>query len=416
MEAPVWLQWIAVTVTGAEPSTELILEDGVGGKKLLDFDGASKGTKKIDFLPGEGLRLSGNTLLNMTNEGAVGATVTASGEYVVRPDIRLARITEVLDEARGEPLTESVPTTEIMWGHSVRLNKHGRRGPEVSETTAPGTVRITMHGGSFVFGIGVPEGATIGRLLQEKLKASSEGTEREYEVVNLGDAGAGITTVLRIFVREGIRLKPDIAIAISAYNNYRLFSSKDERSVLWHLSKGLYSTSLFYATLREKLALIIYKDNNVGIYNQEVAIPRENVPSALNYYKAALEQLAILSQDNGIRLVFGLQPVFIPAGYEDLQELANEGQMSVIENALERGAPLTYYEAIYYMHSLQIRAMIEVAEKYAVPVFDLTKSMPVDKYKYYIDQIHPNAQGTRIIADALYAHLRSGSFSAISPK
>lgn len=79
----IYLKWISVAVTTSASSTDLILEDGVGGSVLLKFDGAAEGTQKEHF-SGDGLRLTANTLLNLTNQGATGAVATASGEVVVR--------------------------------------------------------------------------------------------------------------------------------------------------------------------------------------------------------------------------------------------------------------------------------------------------------------------------------------------
>ncbi len=330
------------------------------------------------------------------------------------PQQRLRRpgIDEVVNDALADPLRETAPTTEIIWGHPVELNKYGHRGSEVTEAKLPNTLRITMHGGSFVFGVGVADEYAFDRLLEEKLNAPHTGPAPAYEVVNLGQGGADITTVLRIFAREGIRLEPDISIIISAYNNYKLFLSTDERSFIWHVSKGLYSTSLFYATLREKLALLRFKDNNILLYDYDVRITSEKVQAALQYYRAALEKIIDLSAQNGIQVVFGLQPISLPAGLEELQELANDQRMAALEDQVARGRALTYYEAMYYMQSLQIEAMIEVAAKHGVPVVDCGRLLPEDKYNYFIDQVHPNESGTPFVAQAIYDFFESSALQA----
>lgn len=157
------------------------------------------------------------------------------------------------------------------------------------------------------------------------------------------------------------------------------------------------------------MASLIYKDVNVSLKSYRVRLPATNVPRAVTYYKEALERLIHLAQAHDIRLIMGLQPLFTPAGFDELQRLMNELQMSIMQKAINNGQSLRYYEARYYIHSLLLKAIVEVAEKYGISVVDCGQFLPVDKHDYYIDQVHLNAQGTPFVAQALFQYLSSST-------
>ncbi len=54
----------------------------------------------------------------------------------------------------------------------IRINSHGLRGPEVAYDKPDGVRRVLLLGDSFVEGYTVEEPATVGRLLQDALRAT----------------------------------------------------------------------------------------------------------------------------------------------------------------------------------------------------------------------------------------------------
>jgi hypothetical protein len=72
-----------INVTTAA-STQYIIEDGVGGNVLFVADGSAVGSHPITVDDPDGVPLTENTLLNITNVGATGGVATFSGVIEVR--------------------------------------------------------------------------------------------------------------------------------------------------------------------------------------------------------------------------------------------------------------------------------------------------------------------------------------------
>ena len=91
-----------------------------------------------------------------------------------------------------------------------RTNSRGVRGPEYSDTPAPGTVRIVVAGDSFTMGHRVQESETYVARLEAAL--SHAGGSPRYEVVNLGLSGLNARQVLLRLRPIGLAYHPHLVI------------------------------------------------------------------------------------------------------------------------------------------------------------------------------------------------------------
>jgi lysophospholipase L1-like esterase len=106
-------------------------------------------------------------------------------------------------------------TREITPVH-VHVNASGFRGPEFSETKAPGAVRILVLGDSLTWGWGVGDGEPYPAVLRTLLARDASGPPPE--VINAGTPGYGTDQELLLLERWGKRLAPDVVVLL-AYQN-----------------------------------------------------------------------------------------------------------------------------------------------------------------------------------------------------
>ncbi len=315
-----------------------------------------------------------------------------------------AEIEHMADEAFTKrmikhDIKERSPLTITQWGYPVRMNNVGFRGPDILINKPTDTVRIITMGGSFVNCVGVDDEYTWEVLLQKDLDHKAIG---KYEVINGGEGAANVNHILIRLIDRVIELKPDYLIFISAYNNHSSLRSEIHLSLSWRLSKFMYNVSQFYAMLRERLALKIYKDNNYFLYNYKVRVTSQEVENLLKKYKKRLEQIRIICDENQIKPIFGMQPEFIPNGLAELQNLLDDRKIAQLSNKLNKQKELSYYELEYYLQALLNRELKRFAIENKLLLFDGVSIFPEDKYPFFIDQIHLNQKGTLLFAAALY--------------
>ena len=83
----IYLLWAHVIVTTLQASSTISLEDGVGGSVLLHQASIAIGTTIYDYRSEtnkDGLKLTDNTLLNATIDGATGVVARIVGEVEVK--------------------------------------------------------------------------------------------------------------------------------------------------------------------------------------------------------------------------------------------------------------------------------------------------------------------------------------------
>jgi lysophospholipase L1-like esterase len=65
------------------------------------------------------------------------------------------------------------------------------------------------------------------------------------------------------------------------------------------------------------------------------------------------------------------------------------------------------------MQSSLLKTMVAVAKAHHIPVVDCGQFFPSKKYSfYYLDPVHPNAQGTPYVAEAIFRYLESSTLTS----
>ncbi|MDD5174673.1 MAG: SGNH/GDSL hydrolase family protein [Candidatus Omnitrophica bacterium] len=301
---------------------------------------------------------------------------------------------KMTDEVEGRK-----PFTTLVWGYMDRINNFGLRGSDVSLKKPEGVKRIMMLGGSFVFCVGVGDEDTWESVLQRRLDKEADG---RYEVINAGRGSSTIDHIFLNLIEHDIRFDPDYVFLVSAYNNHTLLRSETRLSVSWRLSKFLYNISQFYAMLREKIAIRVYKEGNYFLYNYNIHVKPEEVDRLLKKYRDQLSRILTICEENNAKLIVGTQPELMPRGLTGLQNMLDENKVNSLNAKLRNNEELSYYEFEYYLQAMLNKEMEKFALDNGLLLFDGVGIFPKDKHSYFVDEIHLNQKGTVLFADRLF--------------
>ena len=114
-------------------------------------------------------------------------------------------------------------------GVPVSFNAIGLRDRDRSPEPAPGTVRILALGDSVTFGLGVPEPDTYPRVAESLLNASRPTGQPPVEILNFGMPGYN-TAHEAVQLREiGLKFHPDVVLVGFLYNDVEPSTAQGRR-------------------------------------------------------------------------------------------------------------------------------------------------------------------------------------------
>lgn len=192
---------------------------------------------------------SGEVEPALTNAGRLQQEQATDAVYVRRTDRSLLPIRR----GASVELNNGVPAT---------VNSLGLRGPEITTTAAPNTIRIGVFGGSYVFGAYLSDEEAWPSLLAQNLRVAGVNAE----VLNAGVNGFNIHDVLETLIRLSHATRLDYVVVTSAYNNHSLLPM--ERTASWarRLDFYLYNLSMLHVIMQEKLSRLRGEPIEFGLY------------------------------------------------------------------------------------------------------------------------------------------------------
>lgn len=271
-----------------------------------------------------------------------------------------------------------------------QINSFGFRGKEFDISKKEGVYRIVALGGSTTFGAYVRDGFTYPEFLERSLNSKSD---IKYEVINGGINGCTIDEIENLLRHEIVKLNPDIIIINSVFNNFyynKVYTDKYRASLLQKINMILLHKSLFYMTLREKMASI--SGILIGdIYRVPVEVTVNNFLKDKAFWrdmKATFRDVSGIAKDNNVRLIIIKEPIRL----RDYKQ-AKWGMLLD-----KRFAPL--YEKMYIL-------LDEIAKEENVKIIDMISyfdSFP-EKDKVFIDGLHLTEEGNEYMARVIAKEL-----------
>ena len=298
------------------------------------------------------------------------------------------------DDVRLPYLMRPGTETEVR-GIPVRVNEHGLRGPSLTLVPAPDVHRVLALGDSVTFGQGMTVDEAFPAVLERELNARGAG---RWEVVNAGVAGYNTEAELAYLERRGLALAPRTIVVGFNLNDFDLPPVLGPLGVLTNdqsermASRSLANYSEFYLVLRW-LVRTRAGTRPIGVpaAAQSAAPPGDpfrpldRYVSALRkaYYRqpsderwtvleASLRGMGAVAKAHGLRLLVAI----IPDG----------DQIGV------RAPDLAPQEKLL---AICARERLECVDLY--PAF----AAQAGSGPLFLDIMHPNAAGQRIIAAVL---------------
>lgn len=253
------------------------------------------------------------------------------------------------------------------------------RSPPVAETKS--RYRILAIGDSCTFGLGVNDDQTWPAQLQAKL--DREGYQAE--VVNAGVPGYTAFQGMRYLHRDGLKLKPDVVVASFGFNDFDLWASRSDVQTARYLALRRWELILvrsrLYLGLRNGIkrlkdpstgkGMVKVKSKSTG----EIQVRRRRLSEG--EFEATLQYIKKTCDENDVKLVLMVWPYA-----EQVSKRSDRPQL---------------YQ----------KNTVAISGENRIPWVDLPHVFVLSRKSLFLDHVHANPNGCRLVADAVYRKLVS---------
>lgn len=289
-------------------------------------------------------------------------------------------------------VTDDLPVIRTLYEHSrpnvrgrlpngvpYRTNRFGIRGPDITLDKPPGTFRIAVIGDSVTMGAGVADEDTYARRIERRLNARGDG--RHYEVVNLGMPGLNARVVVARFEEKGLPLAPDLVIYGYTLNDIEGPAYRPGPPPDTFYGVPTWLAPAFHSRLFTLLALRVYS------LREAISPPKGSYVRALddNYFHnpAALAQ--------------------VETAFDRLAAVARARRLCVLL------VPHTYVALLrlhpFVRHYELIERLGRARGFYVQQTFDRFRGRDPASLWVSFNDVHPNARGHALLADAVWEGL-----------
>ncbi len=259
-----------------------------------------------------------------------------------------------------------------------RINSLGMRGAEASLDKPADTFRILVLGDSVAFGWGLEEQDTLSSQLQQLLDSS--GTGKHFEVWNAGVPGYATWQELSYLVEKGDALHPDLVLVPFLFNDVDGNNEATQAQPF-----GMSRAAQLFAAWTQKSAALCFVRNTALEFRLKQLQPCRG-PNCWGATESLLDGLAAQST----RLGCGLAVVALPMRLQ----LEPDAEPGYYDRALGSNPQQAYQDIITRLCSDR-----------QIPCLDLLPSfraaVPQGHRTLFLDADHPNAQGSRVAAQAM---------------
>jgi len=303
------------------------------------------------------------------------------------------------------------------WDTEISINSHGFRDREYAVAKPEGVVRIAVLGDSIAFGNGLPLEATFPKQLEARLRERGA----RVEVLNMAVAGYDTPNEVALFEQSGLAFAPDLVVVGYCINDLAVHSGSlrtirvlQDYGALVRASRllQLMLVRMDRAFVNEEFERLNREDEFLRRYAGRIAPVSDDrdlrrltsqLESRLGPRLSASHFLAWYTSEARIgRLRFA---------FERLSELSKrEGfavRVLIVPYLSDRPSPVAYRIAYQIVAHEARRAGFRVV-------------LPLDRFRAeglarlaltmegQANPLHPNADGHRILADALLEDLTRG--------
>jgi hypothetical protein len=285
-----------------------------------------------------------------------------------------------------------------------RINSHGYRGAEFTDTKPEGVTRIMFYGGSSVFDQESRKEDDWPHRVERNLKARGF---TNVEVINAGIPGYASADAVGTFFSEGHLFRPDYVLLSDEWNDIKLFRSS--QSLLREFSRGdiqddprttyqngldrvLSNVSQLYVRLRSRYYTWKLKIGAEGMRPSGDYSSTFN-EAALTQYKLNLETFVDIARN------IGAVPILMVEG-----RLVTPDNSEADKRRISYDYVLLTHEALCRAFTRQDEIIYEVAKAKGVQVIN-PSSLLNGKSDLFANHIHLNDQGSEVLGEFVAVEL-----------
>jgi lysophospholipase L1-like esterase len=266
----------------------------------------------------------------------------------------------------------------------LKLNSHGLRGPEISEH-GENEYRILSLGESSTFaGRAKYKDCYSARL--EKLLGRING--RRVRVINAGVPGYTLFQGYQYLIKRGLEFNPDAVLLYFGFNDFLPVSYLANRTS--QLGRGMNDREMF-----------AMRDKTVRRFHDEMM--------EYSHLYRALRVLLLEKVTEPAELELEVDEERFRVPEEDRRWLLSQ----ILDNCASRGIQLIICVPWYVKFENHAPLLREFALEHDLPLVDLPNLLRKTPFKpredYFLDRVHPTAEGHALIAEAIRNELMSYS-------
>jgi hypothetical protein len=266
-----------------------------------------------------------------------------------------------------------------------------------------GTFRIVVFGGSTSENFISFKIAKIHYplLLQSELRRRLN--TKAIEVINVAKAGYSTAHSLILFELDVLSWDPDLIIVSHNFNDlsasywpeftfdysgkysHKFFYVPDYKSI-FSIPNVLFKHSAFYWFVRNRIDSLKTEENKKIKRASYGNAPAE---SAIQVFKRNLRSITAIAKENGIKVLFGNQPI-LPKERYFIKHISNKPYNSIVTYPL--------HEEFLHHHKTFNEAIKQVAEETGVFFID-NESVLGTRGKYFFDFLHYTTSGVTLLAN-----------------
>ena len=299
--------------------------------------------------------------------------------------------------------------------NNFSTNNMGFRGDYLVTPKPKDEFRIFMIGGSTTECLYLDDSQSINAVLQSELQTI---TDKSAKVYNAGKSGDASDDHISMLVHRIVHLEPDMIIIFAGFNDLlRSISNHDylhyvkrttqlEKYPFSHLVATEFQIPrrLYYALKRTAATEleVLERVTKKSDYTEKIAlrkaarISNEKPRTDTKPYSKNLKTIYGIAKAHGIQLIFMTQQSTWASDTD--REIKNwhwllyRGRISYREDWMN--------EALESFNDV----MRQISKEYAVPLYDLAKSMP-KSLEFFYDDVHFNVKGSRTAAKELVKYM-----------